>query len=91
MFCERKMFTLSEDVIMPDIGVVEKAGTDVMLGIEAGDALRLARKQFIEQFGEKTLAWASYLLYGDSTFSCSMPEAYAYPSQKSPKTIVIDC
>lgn len=34
-----------------------------------GEAVRLARIALIDAYGEETIAWASYLLYGDPTFS----------------------
>ena len=33
-----------------------------------GSAIRIARKQLIELFGENTIIWASYMLYGDPTY-----------------------
>ena len=37
-------------------------------GVTIGEAMRMARLQLIEKFGEETIVWASYLLYGDPTF-----------------------
>jgi class 3 adenylate cyclase/tetratricopeptide (TPR) repeat protein len=43
-----------------------------------GEALRLARLKAITHYGEETLTWASYVLYGDPTFqyfSRALPES----------------
>ncbi len=34
-----------------------------------GEALRQARHVIIREYGEETIAWAGYLLYGDPTFN----------------------
>jgi len=34
-----------------------------------GEAVRLARLDLMERYGEETIVWASYLLYGDPTFN----------------------
>jgi len=34
-----------------------------------GEAVRLARTSLIREYGEETIIWASYLLYGDPTFT----------------------
>ncbi|HOE18731.1 MAG TPA: CHAT domain-containing protein [Syntrophorhabdaceae bacterium] len=39
--------------------------------VPIGEALRMARKNSIEQFSEKNIIWASYMLYGDPAFSLS--------------------
>lgn len=36
-------------------------------GIAIGHALRLARQALIQTYGEDTIVWASYMLYGDPT------------------------
>lgn len=38
-------------------------------GATTGEAMRMARQELIDKFGEETIVWASYLLYGDPTFS----------------------
>lgn len=38
-------------------------------GMTMGEAMRMARLELIEKFGEETIIWASYLLYGDPTFN----------------------
>ncbi|MBN1872170.1 MAG: discoidin domain-containing protein [Candidatus Omnitrophica bacterium] len=39
--------------------------TNVIKGKSVGEALRLSRTKLIEKFGETSLIWASYMLYGD--------------------------
>jgi class 3 adenylate cyclase/CHAT domain-containing protein len=34
-----------------------------------GEAVRMARLDLMEKYGEETIIWASYLLYGDPTFN----------------------
>ena len=41
----------------------------LLSGMTMGEAMRLARLELIEKFGEETIVWASYLLYGDPTFN----------------------
>jgi class 3 adenylate cyclase/CHAT domain-containing protein/Tfp pilus assembly protein PilF len=41
----------------------------ILNGITIGEAMRLARLELIDKFGEETIIWASYLLYGDPTFN----------------------
>ena len=36
--------------------------------LSVGEALRKARQALIELYGEETIVWASYVLYGDPTF-----------------------
>ena len=38
-------------------------------GKSVGEAIRLARNDLIKKYGEETILWASYILYGDPTFS----------------------
>ena len=42
---------------------------NLLSGMSTGAAMRLARRVLIEEYGEETIAWASYILYGDPTFS----------------------
>ena len=37
-------------------------------GEAVGEAVRGARERLIDDFGEETIVWASYMLYGDPTF-----------------------
>jgi class 3 adenylate cyclase/CHAT domain-containing protein/tetratricopeptide (TPR) repeat protein len=41
----------------------------LLSGITVGDAVREARVALIREYGEETIVWASYLLYGDPTFN----------------------
>ena len=38
-------------------------------GLTVGEAMRRARITLINTYGEESLVWASYLLYGDPTFN----------------------
>jgi CHAT domain-containing protein/class 3 adenylate cyclase len=38
-------------------------------GVTVGEAIRQARLSLIQEYGEETIVWASYLLYGDPTFN----------------------
>jgi len=38
-------------------------------GMTVGEAMRLARGALIKEYGEETIVWAGYLLYGDPTFN----------------------
>jgi class 3 adenylate cyclase/CHAT domain-containing protein len=38
-------------------------------GMTVGEAVRQARLALIKEYGEDTIVWASYLLYGDPTFN----------------------
>jgi class 3 adenylate cyclase/tetratricopeptide (TPR) repeat protein len=41
----------------------------LLSGITVGEAIRLTRADLIREYGEETIVWASYLLYGDPTFN----------------------
>jgi len=41
----------------------------VLKGLCIGEAIRQARLAVIEEYGEETIVWASYLLYGDPVFN----------------------
>ena len=43
-------------------------------GLAIGEALRLARHALIEKYGEDTIVWASYMLYGDPTTRYIAPD-----------------
>ena len=43
----------------------------VRQGIPVGEAINKARWALIEEFGEETIAWSSYILYGDPTVQYS--------------------
>ena len=44
-------------------------------GKPIGEALRLARMELIKKYGEETIIWASYMLYGDPSFYYIHPMA----------------
>lgn len=41
----------------------------MMEGASIGEAIRQARMQLIKEYGEDTIVWASYMLYGDPGFN----------------------
>jgi class 3 adenylate cyclase/tetratricopeptide (TPR) repeat protein len=42
---------------------------NLLSGLGIGEAMRLARQALIREYGEETIVWASYILYGDPTFN----------------------
>ena len=48
-------------------------------GATIGEALRAARRELIEKYGEDTIVWASYMLYGDPTTRYVVAEAGRTP------------
>lgn len=42
---------------------------EMLAGRSTGEAIRLARMELIDKYGEDTIVWASYMLYGDPTFT----------------------
>jgi tetratricopeptide (TPR) repeat protein len=43
--------------------------THLLSGLTIGEAIRLARMDLIKDYGEESIVWASYLLYGYPTFN----------------------
>ena len=43
-------------------------------GVEVGEAVRRARLELIDAYGEETIVWATYMLYGDPTFEFASAE-----------------
>jgi class 3 adenylate cyclase/tetratricopeptide (TPR) repeat protein len=41
----------------------------LLVGLSTGEAVRQARLAVIEEYGEETIVWASYVLYGDPIFN----------------------
>lgn len=41
----------------------------LLLGSSTGEAMRKARLSLMREYGEETIVWASYLLYGDPSFN----------------------
>jgi len=54
----------------------------LLSGMSIGEALRHARMQLITEYGEETIVWASYLLYGDPTFNYLDQIEMAEPSEE---------
>ncbi len=48
-------------------------------GEQVGEAVRRAREKLIEAYGEETIVWASYMLYGDPTFRFAAVEKEEAP------------
>jgi class 3 adenylate cyclase/CHAT domain-containing protein/Tfp pilus assembly protein PilF/TolB-like protein len=42
---------------------------NLLSDMAVGEALRLARLSLIQEYGEETIFWTSYILYGDPTFN----------------------
>ena len=43
-------------------------------GVKVGEAVRRARLELIDAYGEETIVWATYMLYGDPTFEFAFAE-----------------
>ena len=43
-------------------------------GEKVGEAVRRARQELVDAYGEETVVWASYMLYGDPTFDFASAE-----------------
>jgi class 3 adenylate cyclase/CHAT domain-containing protein len=43
-------------------------------GLKIGEAVRRARVELIDTYGEETIVWATYMLYGDPTFEFALPD-----------------
>lgn len=48
----------------------------VARNMSVGEAVRVAREQLIERYGERNIIWASYMLYGDPAYTlpCRRPQ-----------------
>ncbi len=44
-------------------------------GAKVGEAVRRARQELIDAYGEETIVWATYMLYGDPTFEFAAAES----------------
>jgi class 3 adenylate cyclase/CHAT domain-containing protein len=61
-------------------------------GVTIGEAVRRARYRLVEKYGEDTIVWASYMLYGDPTtryVSAEMPPRKEVEEKESEKDILI--
>jgi len=63
----------------------------LLTGSTAGEAIRLSRQALIKDYGEETIVWASYLLYGDPT-SCYLEQIKAIeaPAETEFDSVSID-
>jgi CHAT domain-containing protein len=43
-------------------------------GVKVGEAVRQARLELIDAYGEETIVWATYMLYGDPTFEFAVAD-----------------
>ena len=53
----------------PSSGFALEFYRHLLSGMTVGQAVREARNTLINEYGEETIVWASYLLYGDPTFN----------------------
>jgi len=58
----------------PSLYFAKSCYARVAQGERVGEALRRAREDLVEKYGEETIVWASYMLYGDPTFTFSSTE-----------------
>lgn len=57
-------------------------------GESVGEAVRRARQALVDAYGEETIVWASYMLYGDPTFVLASQEQavrVAEPTRQTPR------
>ncbi len=54
-------------------------------GATVGEALRQARQSLIQKYGEDTIVWASYMLYGDPTTRYAVADAIEEQSEVTPE------
>lgn len=54
-------------------------------GVSIGEALRLSRVKLIEKYGESSIIWSSYMLYGDPSISM-----FVSPPKKEPSLVISD-
>ncbi len=59
---------------------------ELAAGTSVGEAIRKARLQLIEKYGEENIIWASYMLYGDPSFSYI--SSSRFEKEKGPKVEV---
>jgi class 3 adenylate cyclase/CHAT domain-containing protein/tetratricopeptide (TPR) repeat protein len=60
---------------------------NLLKGMTMGEAVRLARMELIDQYGEETIVWASYLLYGDPTFNYMDQIREIEPAREEPQKL----
>jgi CHAT domain-containing protein len=59
-------------------------------GEDVGEAVRKARERLIEDFGEETIVWASYMLYGDPTFAFAAAKEAASSETFAPSAASVE-
>jgi class 3 adenylate cyclase/tetratricopeptide (TPR) repeat protein len=59
---------------------------NLLSGSGIGEAMRLARQALIREYGEETIVWASYILYGDPTFTY-VAQVEAAPEEEEPQRV----
>ena len=52
-------------------------------GAKVGEAVRRARQELIDAYGEEAIVWATYMLYGDPTFE------FAFAEKETPRETVV--
>lgn len=63
----------------------------LLTGSTTGEAVRLSRQALIKAYGEETIVWGSYLLYGDPTSSyLDQIMVTEEPAESEPQRISID-
>jgi class 3 adenylate cyclase len=81
--CEDRIFGLANAFLLSGVQhyigtfweIPDEAGSyfathfyqSIVQGVTIGEAMRLARMALINKYGEDTIVWASYMLYGDPT------------------------
>ena len=51
--------------------------------ISVGEAVRIAREQLVQQYGESNFIWASYMLYGDPSYTIPLKLPQRPPAPKA--------
>lgn len=60
----------------------------LLKGLTTGEAVRQARLAVIREYGEETIVWASYLLYGDPLFNyMEQIKAFQAPELEEPRFV----
>jgi class 3 adenylate cyclase/CHAT domain-containing protein len=59
-------------------------------GVKVGEAVRRARQELVDAYGEETIVWATYMLYGDPTFEFALAAAGTRPSAPPRKAALVE-
>lgn len=100
--CEDRIFGLANAFLLSGVQhyigtfweIPDEAGSyfavhfyrNLVKGITIGEAVRAARNALIEKYGEDTIVWAGYMLYGDPTSRYLGVEAEIKPKKVTDKT-----